>query len=119
MESKSHWESVCSSQSAEAVSWYQPHAPQSLKLIQRIAARRPSRVIDIGSAAALDVARHRLADRARRDQWIDCPGRRRLRTAGAPERGPSHADGRGAAVCPQPRRDAWRRAAHGPALELP
>ena len=94
MELKSHWESVYSSQSAEAVSWYQPHAQQSLKLIQRIAAGRPSRVIDIGggaatlvddllaqpgidvsvldiSAAALDIARHRLADGARRVQWIE------------------------------------------------
>ena len=73
---------------------YQPHAQQSLKLIQRLAAGRPSRVIDIGagaamlvddllaqpgidvsvldiSGAALDVARHRLADGARRVQWIE------------------------------------------------
>lgn len=94
MESKSHWETVYGSKSADAVSWYQPHAQQSLQLIQRIAAGKPSRVIDIGggastlvddllgqplvavsvldiSGAALDVARHRLADQAGRVDWIE------------------------------------------------
>ena len=48
MESKSRWETVYSSQSADAVSWYQPI-----------------------SGAALDVARNRLADQAQRVRWIE------------------------------------------------
>ena len=91
---KSHWETVYTTRSAEAVSWYQPHAQQSFQLIQRISAGRPFRVVDIGagastvvddllahpladvsvldiSGAALDVARHRLADQARRVDWIE------------------------------------------------
>ncbi len=94
MESKSHWERVYSNQTADAVSWYQPHAHQSLQLIQRIAAGQPSRVIDIGGGAstlvddllalnlvdvavldisgtALDVAQRRLGDQSLRVHWIE------------------------------------------------
>ena len=101
MESKSHCESVYGSQSAEAVPWYRSRAQQSLKMTRRIAAGWPSQVIDIGGGAAT------LVD-----------NRRRLRTAGAPERGTAHAVRRGAAVCLLPLRTALRRAVRWPAIEV-
>jgi len=94
MDSRAHWERVYTTRSAQEVSWYQPHAEQSLALIERIAAGRPSRLIDVGggastlvddllarrqfdvtvldlSAAALDVARQRLdAAQARQVHWL-------------------------------------------------
>jgi ubiquinone/menaquinone biosynthesis C-methylase UbiE len=90
---KSHWETVYETKPADAVSWFQPHAQQSLDLIHRIAGAKASRVIDVGggaatlvddllaqpqfevsvldiSAAALDVARQRLHKQARQVRWI-------------------------------------------------
>lgn len=90
---KTHWETVYRSKPADTVSWFQPHAQQSLDLVQRIAGVNGSRVIDVGggastlvddllaqpnfelsvldiSAAALDVARQRLGRQARAVQWI-------------------------------------------------
>ncbi|MEY4564601.1 MAG: hypothetical protein RLZZ618_3878 [Pseudomonadota bacterium] len=90
---ESHWETVYQNKAADSVSWFQPHAQQSLSLIHSIAAARTCRVIDVGggastliddllaqrqvevsvldiSAAALDVARHRLAKEADRASWI-------------------------------------------------
>lgn len=90
---KTHWEAVYQGVPADAVSWFQPHARQSLDLIHRIADGRASRVIDVGggastlvddllaqpqfdvsvldiSAAALDVARQRLRQEAGRARWI-------------------------------------------------
>jgi len=93
MEAKNHWDRVYASKPAETVSWFQPHAQQSLALIQRIAGPGPSRVIDVGggastlvddlmaqprfevsvldiSAAALAVAQQRLQARADAVHWI-------------------------------------------------
>lgn len=94
MDSRTHWDRVYTTRSAQEVSWYQPHAEQSLSLIERIAAGRPSRLIDVGggastlvddllargrfdvsvldlSDAALKVARQRLGEQqARRVQWL-------------------------------------------------
>lgn len=94
MNSRTHWENVYTTRSSQEVSWYQPHAEQSLALIERIAAGRPRSVIDVGggastlvddllargrfdvtvldlSAAALQVARERLgARRASRVHWL-------------------------------------------------
>lgn len=90
---RSHWDQIYTTRSAQEVSWYQPHAEQSLALIRRIAAGKPSRVIDVGggastlvddllaqgnievsvldlSAAALDVAEARLGDKAGEVRWI-------------------------------------------------
>jgi len=90
---RSHWDQVYTTRSAQEVSWYQPHAEQSLALIRRIAAGKPSRVIDVGggastladdllelgnievsvldlSAAALEVAEGRLGDQAGKVRWI-------------------------------------------------
>lgn len=36
MDTKQHWEKVYSDKSADAVSWFQPHAILSLRLIQRL-----------------------------------------------------------------------------------
>lgn len=93
METAAHWEHVYASRSPEAVSWYQPHAALSLKLIRRIGAGPLTRVIDVGggastlvddlllhgirdvtvldiSAAALQVAQQRLGVAAGRVHWI-------------------------------------------------
>ena len=90
---KNHWENVYQSKSADTVSWFQPHAQQSLELIRRIAGRQKSCIIDVGggastlvddlvaqsqfevsvldiSDAALEVARRRLAYQAKKVQWI-------------------------------------------------
>ena len=93
MTAKAHWETVYQDVPADAVSWFQPHARQSLDLIHRINDGRASRVIDVGggastlvddllaepqfdvsvldiSAAALDVARQRLQQEAGLVRWI-------------------------------------------------
>lgn len=93
MNDQSHWDRVYSTRSAQEVSWFQPHADQSLNIIRRIAQGRPCRLIDVGggastlvddlldlqtfdvsvldiSAAALQVAQQRLGDRAGRVQWL-------------------------------------------------
>lgn len=46
--SKPHWEQVYSSKSTDAVSWYQPHAEQSLALIQATGVPLSAVVIDVG-----------------------------------------------------------------------
>jgi len=90
---RDHWETVYQNKPADTVSWFQPHARQSLELIQRVAGEQAARVIDVGSgastlvddlmaqtqmkvsvldisAAALDVARARLGRQAAQVQWI-------------------------------------------------
>ena len=52
MDDKAHWERVYTSKSAREVSWYQPHADQSLALIQRVGSASPCRVIDVGGGAS-------------------------------------------------------------------
>lgn len=94
MSSKTHWEQVYGSKSAQNVSWYQPHALNSIALIQAAAADPDSRIIDVGggastlvddllelgyrnlkvldlSAEALAVARQRLGERASRVSWVE------------------------------------------------
>lgn len=94
MASKSHWEEVYTTKSSDAVSWYQPHAILSLDLIRRVSLAKSSRIVDVGggtsnlvddllaqgmtnvsvldiSGAALDVARHRLGERANGVRWIE------------------------------------------------
>jgi ubiquinone/menaquinone biosynthesis C-methylase UbiE len=94
MNSSAHWDAVYTTRSAQEVSWYQPHAEQSLALVERIAGGRPTSLIDVGggastlvddllarglfevtvldlSTAALEVARQRLgAQRARQVCWL-------------------------------------------------
>ncbi|MEJ8855883.1 class I SAM-dependent methyltransferase [Variovorax robiniae] len=93
MNDQSHWDRVYTTRSPQEVSWFQPHAQQSLDLIRRISGDRPSHVIDVGggastlvddllqleqfdlsvldiSSAALDVARQRLGASASRVHWL-------------------------------------------------
>lgn len=90
---KEHWEAVYQNKLVDTVSWFQPHAQQSLDLIRRIAGDQAARVIDVGggastlvddllvqtpmtvsvldiSSAALEVARARLGWHAAQVQWI-------------------------------------------------
>ena len=94
MELKSHWEQVYTTKSAEAVSWYQPHATLSLDLICRLAQDKSTSIVDVGggasnlvddllahgmtdvgvldiSSAALNVARQRLGEQAGRVHWME------------------------------------------------
>ncbi len=94
MHTKSHWEQIYTTQAADAVSWYQPHAIVSRQLIRAIARDRSAHILDVGggastlvddlladgmtqvsvldiSGAALAVARKRLRTSARRVQWLE------------------------------------------------
>lgn len=91
---KGHWENVYQTKAADAVSWFQPHAECSLRLIRNNIAGDAARVIDVGggastlvddllaagfpqptvldlSAAALAAARQRLGGRAAQATWIE------------------------------------------------
>jgi ubiquinone/menaquinone biosynthesis C-methylase UbiE len=88
-----HWDSVYTTKQPEGVSWFQPHLNLSLQLLERAGLSRSTRIIDIGagastlvddllardvqaltavdiSAAALQVTRDRLRERADRVRWI-------------------------------------------------
>jgi SAM-dependent methyltransferase len=94
MQSKEHWNRVYSSKSVEAVSWFQPHAEQSLRLIRDTGVPKDASIIDVGggastlvddllgdgysaitildlSAAALTAARSRLGARAGNVHWLE------------------------------------------------
>jgi 2-polyprenyl-3-methyl-5-hydroxy-6-metoxy-1,4-benzoquinol methylase len=94
MQSKAHWESVYSTKRADAVSWYQPHADQSLTLIRGTGTPRSGAIIDVGggastlvddlvadgytnlsvldlSATALETAKRRLAERTGLVTWLE------------------------------------------------
>ena len=88
-----HWDSVYTSKQPERVSWFQPHLSLSLQLLERAGLSHSTRIIDIGAgtstliddllardvqavtaldicAAALQVTRDRLGERAGRVRWI-------------------------------------------------
>lgn len=94
MQSKEHWEKVYATKSADAVSWFQPHADLSLDLIRNTGAAKDAGIIDVGggastladgllaegysdltvldlSAAALSAARQRLGEKEKRVRWIE------------------------------------------------
>lgn len=94
MDRREFWERIYRSKPASEVSWYQPEATISLELIRRAAPDPQSPIIDVGggasmlvdqlldagyervtvldlAAAALDVARQRLGERASRVTWIE------------------------------------------------
>jgi ubiquinone/menaquinone biosynthesis C-methylase UbiE len=94
MPAKNHWDRVYSTKSADAVSWYQPHAEQSLRLILESGLPTSASIIDVGggastlvedllargytnlsvldlSEAALSSVRERLGADADRVQWIE------------------------------------------------
>ena len=94
MPAKDHWDTVYSTRPDDAVSWFQAHAEQSLRLIAAAGLQHSAAIIDVGggastlvddllhqgfehlsvldlSAAALSVARARLGARAAEVQWIE------------------------------------------------
>ena len=94
MQPKEHWERVYASKATDAVSWFQEHAEQSLRLIRGTGVPLSGSIIDVGggastlvddllrdgysaisvldlSAAALAAARLRLGVRADAVQWIE------------------------------------------------
>ncbi len=94
MDNKQHWEKVYANKPVDSVSWFQPHAVQSMKIIQRLSLDKSAHIIDVGggastlvddllaqgysdvsvldlSAYALQVAKERLGDTAHRVQWIE------------------------------------------------
>lgn len=94
MQSKSHWEGVYSSKPSDRVSWFQPHAEQSMRLIRAAGVAKSASIIDVGggasmlvddllaegysnlsvldlSAAALAVAKARLHAHASNVQWLE------------------------------------------------
>ena len=52
MPSKDHWERVYSTKATDAVSWYQPHADFSLRLIEATGLPRGAAIIDVGGGAS-------------------------------------------------------------------
>ena len=94
MQSKTHWEDVYVNKASDRVSWFQPHAEQSLRLIRATGLPSSAAIIDVGggastlvddllhsgysslsvldlSGAALSVARARLAADAAKVQWLE------------------------------------------------
>jgi SAM-dependent methyltransferase len=91
--SANHWDQVYAAQRSEQVSWFRPHLSVSIELLTNAGLGPHSRVIDIGggaatlvddlldrgvekmtvldiSAAALQMAKDRLGERAARVRWI-------------------------------------------------
>lgn len=94
MKPKEHWEGVYSSKSSDAVSWFQAHAEQSLRLIKGTGVSLSAAIIDVGggastlvddllrdaysnltvldlSAAALNAAKLRLGTRSSSVRWLE------------------------------------------------
>ena len=92
MESKEHWEKVYQTKAPDAVSWFAPHLETSLKLIEKAASEKLSKIIDVGggestlvddlltrgyqnisvldiSQTAIDVAKRRLGNAEKLVQW--------------------------------------------------
>ena len=93
LQTHSHWENVYATKAADAVSWYQEHAEESLHLIRATGVPLTGNIIDVGggastlvddllqggytnltvldiSAAALEVARARLQEWGHTVTWI-------------------------------------------------
>jgi len=93
MERREHWESVYRTKAADAVSWYRPHLETSLALIEGAAKSKGAAILDIGGGAstlvddlvaagfedvtvldvaepALEVARERMGESAKRVRWV-------------------------------------------------
>lgn len=88
---QAHWQSVYTTKSADAVSWFQPSPEPSLKMIEAVGLAPPAKVIDVGGGAsalvdalvargfsvtvldiaesALAVARNRLGTSAAKVDW--------------------------------------------------
>jgi SAM-dependent methyltransferase len=91
---KGHWERVYETKATDAVSWFQPRAERSLRLIRETGKGLNATILDVGggasrlvddllaegyqylsvldlSAAALAAAQQRLAAQAQRVSWIE------------------------------------------------
>lgn len=94
MQNKDHWEKVYSTKAADSVSWFQPHADMSMRLIRASGLSRDAAIIDVGggastladdllddgyanltvldlSAAALSESRRRLGQRCDSVKWVE------------------------------------------------
>lgn len=94
MQPKEHWEKVYGTKSANAVSWFQEHAEQSLRLIRETGVPLTASIIDVGGGAstlvddlmehgyqsltvldlsggALAAAQKRLGSQAKLVRWIE------------------------------------------------
>lgn len=94
MQKKSHWETVYTTKACDAVSWFQPHAVTSLKLINRLNLAKSAAIIDVGagastlvddlllnghtnlsvldiSGAALATAKKRIGENSANVKWIE------------------------------------------------
>ena len=93
MRPREHWDGVYGRRRADEVSWYRPHLEQSMRLIDAANVGPDAAIIDVGcgastlvddlllrgyanitvldiSAAALEVAKARLAERAASVHWL-------------------------------------------------
>jgi len=93
MDSKDHWENVYTTKQSDDVSWFQPHAEQSLKIIHDLKLVKSSSILDVGggastlvddllalgysdlsvldlSDAALKVAQVRLGKKSQQVRWL-------------------------------------------------
>ena len=94
MQSKEHWEKVYTTKAPDNVSWFQPHAETSMRLIHNAGLGREAAIIDVGggastlvddlldggyraltvldlSGAALDESRRRLGVKGESVRWME------------------------------------------------
>jgi ubiquinone/menaquinone biosynthesis C-methylase UbiE len=87
MQSKDHWEKVYATKAPDLVSWFQPRAEMSMRLIHNIGLGRDAAIIDVGGGASTLVD-DLLQEGYRRLSVLDLSGaalaesRRRLGTTG-------------------------------------
>ena len=48
----SHWDGVYAARDAEQVSWFQPHADVSMRLVEQLGVGREAAVVDVGGGAS-------------------------------------------------------------------
>jgi len=53
MSCKAHWDAVYADRAPDSVSWYQPHAGQSMRLIAKAGVGPDARIVDIGGGASV------------------------------------------------------------------
>jgi ubiquinone/menaquinone biosynthesis C-methylase UbiE len=52
MQSKDHWEQVYTTKASDTVSWFQPHAEMSMRLIRDTGLGHDAAIIDVGAGAS-------------------------------------------------------------------
>lgn len=94
MDRKQHWDQIYTTKTADTVSWFQEHAEQSVRLIQKTGLSKDAAIIDVGggasklvddlvaegysdltvldlSSSALAVAKQRLGKSAEVVHWVE------------------------------------------------